>query len=819
MFGAGRSTSRLPIVTILILAVIYFTISRLGFRLFYAENSVVLVWPAAGLALGSLILGGVRLWPAITIATFASAHLQNGNWPFSIMAACATTFGALCGFYLLTRRTDFQPALKRMKDVVWLFIAGALCNALCSGLIGSLGLILSGIIPWQAVPTALWVWSFGDAMGVLMTAPFLLIWGSQPLPTVTRRIILEGSLLFIVMLMVCLLVYGQILPRSITNTLTYGIFPFTILLALRFGQRGVASGMFCGIAIAVWATAHGLGPFVAESVYLSMLQLDVFVFIVCFISMLLAAFLEEHRTLERALRQARDQAENALQARSQFLSNMSHEIRTPMNGIMGMAQILLARKLEEEDKELVEVILSSSSALLAIINDILDLSKIEASKLTLETIRFNLRDCVEDLGDLTREIAVKKGIILAISVDPNIRTTLMGDPGRLRQVLLNLVGNALKFTHQGEVVLKVTYASRSDHDETVHFEVRDTGIGIPEEKIERMFQPFTQVDESTTREYGGTGLGLTISRQLVEAMGGVISVSSQIDSGSTFSFSLCFPCDTEATSPEPLIPDKRVLIFDPVMINLECLEKMLCQTVDKVTMPEEVLAMIETAAGQGAPYQIVFFDQSLTLGPDPISVKIKSNWPAIDLVMLTTSSRNEERDLSHVITARLQKPIKLRRLEDVLVTIATGNHKKSAQQIPENIAPSPETPQAVGHKILLVDDSRVNRKVAGLILKKAGYLFDEATNGLEAVEAVKKERYALIIMDCHMPEMDGFQATRAIRQLEGNGFHTRIIALTARAMAEDRSFCMEVGMDDYLSKPFKADALLKVVNDQIARAS
>jgi PAS domain S-box-containing protein len=528
----------------------------------------------------------------------------------------------------------------------------------------------------------------------------------------------------------------------------------------------------------------------------------------------------KRKRLERDLIAAREAALDASRAKGEFLTNMSHEIRSPMNGVIGMTGLLLETKLGAEQREYAETVRSSADALLTIINDILDFSKIEAGKLQFETLDFDLRESVEGVARLLADRTQAKGVEMVTLIERGVPTRLRGDPGRVRQVLTNLAGNAVKFTEQGEVVIRVSRENGTDTHATLKFDVIDTGIGIPEEAQGRLFQPFSQADGSTTRRYGGTGLGLAISKQLVEMMGGRISLTSAEGKGSTFSFTARFEKQPGADSVRPArteLEGLRLLVAAArhatrEMVGAECSGH--AMSVCEATSGAEALETLRGEAARGAPCDIAVLD--LRLGEmDGLTLarKIKSD-PAIAstrLVMLTPLGFYKD-DLVKAagIEAIVTKPVKQSQLLDRLAKVISGaEHSTESESAAAQLAPA----RALSHaRILIADDNLVNRKVALGQLRQLGYSAEAVASGPEVLEALEKQTYDLILLDCQMPEMDGYEVTAEIRRREGASKHTPIVAVTAHAMEEARKKCLDAGMDDYLSKPVKVEALAAVLD-------
>ena len=530
----------------------------------------------------------------------------------------------------------------------------------------------------------------------------------------------------------------------------------------------------------------------------------------------------ERKNSEELYRE-KEAAVAASHAKSEFLANMSHEIRTPLNGVIGMLELLSGTPLNVQQQRYARVAKTSADSLLSLINDILDFSKIEAGKLDLDQADFDLHLLLEDMTEMFAQRVETKCLELALHIRPEVPALVCGDSDRLRQVLVNLINNAIKFTDRGEVVIRAWVECHVDQDVLVRFSVQDTGIGIPRDRMHRLFKSFSQVDASTTRKYGGTGLGLAVSHRLVELMGGTIGVESTSGKGSTFSFNVRLGTRPQVRRNRRLLANPgtlRVLGVDDNATNLEILEAVLeGWGFDYETAADgpSALAAMQSAAAAGQPFQLAILDMQMPqMDGCQLAQHIKQSPALKDTVLLILTSLGQHMSADEMrsigLAGYLTKPLRQSRLFDAIVDATAGD-----VQIPADTqtAAAARESSLAGARVLLAEDNEINQIVAFEILARAGCQCDIANNGREALEAVKSRQYDVVLMDCQMPQMDGFEATRAIRTFEAKAGaekpRTPIIALTANAIKGDRELCLDAGMDSYVTKPINPPDLLGTI--------
>jgi len=809
-------------------AVVVMALNRFAFR-----EAWTIIWPLNGVNVALLLMRPRSTWAwtllGIEMGTMIGDSLDGlPLWVKLFERVCSATEVALCARLLPPFET--LERWLRTPRLFWRFVAALFMGPGISGLMAA---VFYYYILGHEFFASLNGWAIADALGIGATLPLTLSIRSQQMRNLFRRDTVAQTVAILTLVFL-----GTTVVFSVSRFPTgFLLFPMLLLVDSLLFFAGSAIAVVGVLFIIIYCTMHGLGMFntwsggvaggrdLAIQVYFGFQMLALFPASIMFMERRrmakeLADTNREIAERARVLEVLRMKADAANRAKSDFLANMSHEIRTPLNGVIGMTGLLLETPLAAEQREYAEIARSSGQALLGLINDILDVSKIEAGRLELESIDLDIRSLIDDAVDSVALRAAEKKLEFIVDVDPATPWRYRGDPTRLKQILLNLLSNAVKFTASGEIGLSLSATRGSNGNARLLFAVWDSGIGIPADRISGLFMPFTQADSSTTRKFGGSGLGLAIVKQLAEAMGGSIEVQSTPGVGTTFRMTVQLPC-VDAPAAEPVSADQprlKVLVAESHARARAIIARQL-DAAGYQSIPAESAQQAwdeyRKCLAAGEPPRAVIIEQHLSDHDGAwLAGLIRGlNAPPPALILLRRLSHagvDEDRTLFDRLINKPAKP--------ALLLHALRELTQRPAESPANVlAPAPAPALRTGIRVLLADDNVVNQKVATHLLKKYGARVHCVGNGLEALQALRDGDFDVVLMDCQMPEMDGYEATRQLRKSEG--FHTNrnvpVIALTANALATDREQCIAAGMNDYLSKPIDRirleEALMRAV--------
>jgi two-component system sensor histidine kinase/response regulator len=805
-----------------ILGALYFLLSQTVAGVFSNRQLPILIWPSSGLALAGLMMGGMRLWPGVLLGALADGYFAPLPLWMILYEGCGKVLSALAGAWVLRRMTGFDRNLTQPGDYFWLALMGS-AGACISALTGSTAIMLANHLGPAQGAWLFFQWWQGDTLGVVLVAPVMLVWRRLP-----RGWFAPGHWWTTVLCFGLAWLAGQAIFLDWFHaqvgpfTYNYWMFLFVAWGAVSYGRHGALLISTMTAVQAVSGAIHGLGSFKSDIADTGLLNLWFYMFALTMVGLMLALIIHDRELAQSGLAEAKQAAETANVLKGEFLANMSHEIRTPMNAILGLSHLALRTELTPKQHDYLTKIQSSSRTLLNLINDILDFSKIEAGRLDIELIPFHLSQVIDNVSNMLALKADEKHLELVFRVAKGTPQGLVGDPLRLGQILLNLTNNAIKFTERGEVVT-IEALPQSTDPTRLQFAVRDTGIGMTEEQQARMFMAFTQADGSTSRKYGGTGLGLSISKQLVDLMGGEISVESRPGVGSTFRFWLPFGLDAgigdRHFTPPPGLENLRVLVVDDNETARETLQEELGAMRFRVTTVDSgraaVAELIRAGEAGESTYDLVLLDWKM---PDidglETARRIKSDThvPKVPVIFVVTGDGREEvrfQAESLGLQAFLLKPVNPSILFDHIVSAFGHAPLPVSGPAHSREADFSET-LLRGARILVAEDNPINQQVVREILERLGAQVEITSSGREAVDRLQADSsFDVVLMDVQMPVMGGYEATHLIRNQLGNPIP--IIAVTAHALESERQKCLAEGMTDHVAKPIEPFQLVSTL--------
>lgn len=804
-----------------LLALLYYLLAQAVAGVFSDRQLPILIWPSSGLALAALLGGRIRLWPGIFLGALVDGIAAGLPLWMCLYEVMGKTLSAVSGAFLLKRWLRVDLELTQPRDYLWLALAGSL-GATLSAFTGATALMWEKQLALQEAASLFLKWWQGDTLGILLVAPIMMVWKHLPAGWFGPDRAAETVCCFGLSWLAGQAIFLGWFQQSLgPYTYNYWMFLFVAWAAVRYGRHGALLVSTVTAIQALSGAISNRGGFAHDIVETGLLNLWFFMFALTTVGLMLALILHNLEQAQTGLAEAKRAAESASRLKGEFLANMSHEIRTPMNAILGLSHLALKTSLTPKQLDYLTKIQSSARSLLTLINDILDVSKIEAGRLDIERVPFHLSQVLDSTAAMMSLKAEEKGLELIFRVAKGTPLGLVGDPFRLGQVLLNLTSNAIKFTERGEVTVTVEITTVLDQTAHLRFSVSDSGIGLSQEQQEKIFNAFTQADGSTSRKYGGTGLGLSISKQLVTLMGGQISLESAPGVGSTFTFTLPLGLDSSVSSRQFQLPPGleaiRVLVVDDNEIARETLEDELSAMRFSVTTVASGRAAIsELVRAHEAlehPYDLVLLDWKMPeMDGLETARRIKSDLhlpkpPTIFVV--TGDGRDEIRFQAETLglKAFLLKPVNPSILFDHIVAAFAGSAIESARRSEADLSLNLLT----GARVLVTEDNSINQQVIRELLERMGAQVEIASSGREALEILASDsHFDVVLMDVQMPGMGGYEATQRIRdQLKNTTLP--VIAVTAHALEAERQKCLAAGMNDHVAKPIEPLELLSTM--------